>query len=543
MEIKKYLFAKIRPFMFPIVVCFISIIAIGIIRQIFPAFFGWIIDSILNGVAFTSMLSSIAFYLSLFIVSLCLHYVETMLNAHLYNKMLLSVRKDCMASIFKTSYTNMVKQEKGKIISTINNDIDDILNLVSNHAINLVAIIVESLIAFIWIFDVNYIIGLYLLCAVILSMFVTKRSERLLDQLYVKQKQKKSEVLTMVLDFLDGKREIFLLNAFQAITDKYLGLKYEQILLEKKLSQCNVWIRQISILSTFLCNMGLMALSFLFIYRKELMIGQYVAITLYVSMIFSMTKFYGFLTSEMPGVRASLKRVHELQSLPPEVGEKTEIGKICKLEFKAVSFSYIKELSVLSNVNFKINLGDILLLKGDSGSGKSTILKNIAGFYDSYQGEIRVNGTELRELDKSTLRKRISACFQGDTLLPYHSIRFNLAYDRGLDDSKIYAALDAVNMRKRVAMLEKGIDTMYDPQETRFSGGEVQRLLLARALLKDADVILLDEVTSAVDQENAERIKRIILEQSRASIIVMASHDSSFEKIATKVYSLPKRYA
>lgn len=540
MEIKKYLFAKIRPFMFSIVVCFISIIVIGIIRQIFPAFFGWIIDSLLNGVAFTSMLGSIAFYLLLFIVSLCLHYVETMLNAHLYNKMLLSVRKDCMASIFKTSYINMFRQEKGKIISTINNDIDDILNLVSNYAINLVAIIVESLIAFIWIFEANYIIGLYILCAVILSMFVSKRSERLVDQLYVKQKQKKSEVLTILLDFLDGKREIFLLNAFQAIVEKYLGLKYEQILLEKKLSQRNVWIRQISTLFAFLCNMGLMVLSFLFIYKKEMMIGQYVAITLYVSMIFSMTKFYSFLASEMPGIRASLKRVFELQSLPQEVGKNTKMEKILKIELKTVSFSYIEEISVLSNVNFKISLGDILLLKGDSGSGKSTILKNIAGFYDSYQGEIRVNDTELRELDKSTLRKRISACFQGDTLLPYNSIRFNLAYDRCLDDSKIYAALDAVNMRKRVAMLEKGIDTMYDPQEIRLSGGEVQRLLLARALLKDADVILLDEVTSAVDQENAERIKRIILEQSRTSIIVMASHDSSFEKIATKVYSLSK---
>lgn len=202
-------------------------------------------------------------------------------------------------------------------------------------------------------------------------------------------------------------------------------------------------------------------------------------------------------------------------------GRKTAIED--GLEFRNVSFSYGKE-KVLDNVSFKVNKGETVALVGASGGGKTTVARLAARFYDVDEGEILVGGTNIKEYEKTALMRKIAFVFQMSNLFKM-SLRENLLLGNpNAGNEEIEQALVRAGAKEIVDNLEKGLDTVYGTKGTYFSGGEAQRLSIARAFLKNADFVILDEATAFTDPENEHIIQASFRELSKDKTTLMIAH-------------------
>ena len=205
-----------------------------------------------------------------------------------------------------------------------------------------------------------------------------------------------------------------------------------------------------------------------------------------------------------------------------------------ELEFKNVSFSYGKE-KVLDNISFKVNKGETVALVGSSGGGKTTIARLAARFYDADEGEVLVGGINIKDYDKKSLMKKIAFVFQNSTLFKM-SLRENLLLgNENATENEIETALINSGSKEIVDNLENGLDTVYGTKGTYFSGGESQRLAIARAFLKNAKLIILDEATAFADPENEHIIQESFKKLSKDKTTLMIAHRLSTIVDADKI--------
>ena len=218
-------------------------------------------------------------------------------------------------------------------------------------------------------------------------------------------------------------------------------------------------------------------------------------------------------------------------------GDKTssDVG----IEFKNVSFSYGEE-NVLDNISFKVKRGEQVALVGMSGSGKTTIARLAARFYDIKSGEILIGGINIKDFEKEALMKKIAFVFQNSKLFKM-SLRENLLIAKpDATDEEIDNALINSGCKEIIKGLKNGLDTVYGTRGTYFSGGEAQRLSIARAFLKDADIIILDEATAFSDPENEHLIQESFKKLSKNKTTLMIAHRLSTVVDADKILVIDK---
>ena len=218
-------------------------------------------------------------------------------------------------------------------------------------------------------------------------------------------------------------------------------------------------------------------------------------------------------------------------------GDKTssDVG----IEFKNVSFSYGGE-NVLDTISFKVNKGERVALVGSSGSGKTTVARLAARFYDTKSGEIFIGGINIKDFEKEALMKKIAFVFQNSKLFKM-SLRENLLIGKpDATDEEIESALINSGSKEIIERLENGLDTVYGTKGTYFSGGEAQRLSIARAFLKDADIIILDEATAFADPENEHLIQESFKKLSKNKTTLMIAHRLSTVIDADKILVIDK---
>ena len=216
-----------------------------------------------------------------------------------------------------------------------------------------------------------------------------------------------------------------------------------------------------------------------------------------------------------------------------------KIGDGTGIEFKKVSFSYDKE-KVLDNISFKVNKGERVALVGSSGGGKTTIARLAARFYDADDGEILIGGLNIKAYKKEALMNKIAFVFQNSKLFKMN-LRDNLLIGKqDATGEEINKALESSGSKEIVDSLKDGLDTVYGTKGTYFSGGEAQRLSIARAFLKDADIIILDEATAFADPENEHIIQESFKKLSKDKTTLMIAHRLSTVVDADRIIVIDK---
>lgn len=228
--------------------------------------------------------------------------------------------------------------------------------------------------------------------------------------------------------------------------------------------------------------------------------------------------------AELFGVSLQVNRLKEIQEYPLESGQTDCCTNGYDITFDHVKFSYETGKPVLRDVSFTAKQGQVTALVGPSGGGKSTIAKLAAKFYDLDGGKITLGGTDLAKIDPVALMKDFSMVFQ-DVVLFNNTIMENIRVGRkGASDADVIAAAKAANCHEFIEKLPQGYQTIIGENGSTLSGGECQRLSIARALLKDAPVILLDEATASLDVDNETQIQEAISKLVRGKTVLVIAH-------------------
>lgn len=242
---------------------------------------------------------------------------------------------------------------------------------------------------------------------------------------------------------------------------------------------------------------------------------------------------------EFQRAKAGAARVFSLLETPPAIQDAPDARPLERargeVEFDNVWFQYRDREEVLRGLNFRVQPGEMVGIAGPTGSGKSTLIKLLLRLYDVQRGAVRVDGHDVRQLRQADLRRQIALVSQ-DVFLFHGTIRENIAYP-GIDvpTESVLAASVAAHFDEFVKTLPKGYDTMVGERGIKLSGGQRQRLSIARALLKNAPILILDEATSSVDTETERIIQQNLAELVRGRTALVIAHRLSTIRHADRI--------
>ncbi|MFQ3611729.1 MAG: ABC transporter ATP-binding protein, partial [Fimbriimonadales bacterium] len=255
-------------------------------------------------------------------------------------------------------------------------------------------------------------------------------------------------------------------------------------------------------------------------------LGKLVAFLSYIGMLFGPLSIITNIMDWASRTVTAAERVFEILDTEPEVSDKPDAKPLTEVKgeivLENVSFGYEKHHLVLHEINLHIRPGEMIGLVGPSGSGKTTLINLICRFYDPTRGRILLDGVDLRDLKMQDLRQHISVVLQ-DTFLFPGTIRDNIAYARpNATQEEIIAAAKAANAHDFIMRFPDGYDTWVGERGHRLSGGERQRIAIARAILRNPQILILDEATASVDTETERLIQEALerLVQNRTTIAI-----------------------
>jgi len=280
------------------------------------------------------------------------------------------------------------------------------------------------------------------------------------------------------------------------------------------------------------------------IMRENFTIGGYVAFAAYLGKLYGPTQIIASLGLIIQPAASALNRVKELFDIASDEEDKKRTIKLStvigEIEFKNVFFSYDHKKDVLRNISFRINPGEKVAFVGPNGSGKSTIIKLILGLYKTNRGEITIDGHNINSMVLSMLRDKISTVSQ-NIFLFNDSIKNNIRYSNPIaKEEEIIEAASKAGAYEFIMNLENKYDTIIGETGKKISGGEKQKISLARAFIKNSEIIIFDEATSHLDNESMKKIQKIINEDFANKTCIIVTHQLSESINIDRIYKLIK---
>lgn len=486
------------------------------------------------------MSSSITVFLTLMIVfgvlRGVLRYGEQACNHYIAFKLLADIRDRVYKKLRQLAPAKLDGKDKGDLIAMITSDVE-LLEVFYAHTISPIAIaIIVSLIMVIYLFTIHPALALFALLAYIIVGYLLPNITSAKGKTAgMEQRGVFSSLNSFVLEFLHGLPEVL---QFKLGKDKMTVLDEKTIASEhaqKELKKTEGSSRALTDTTIMVCITLFIILISYFVSHDAVDKGAaFVAIITFASSFGPVTALSN-LANNLIITFASGERVLDLLEEEPLIEDVVDgvNETIESISCKKIDFSYDGEL-ILEGFSRNFKKGEIIGVKGKSGAGKSTLLKLLMRFYDTQDGDILYNEHNIKEWDSYALRERI-AYFSQTTYLFQMSILENLklaAPDASIDEIK--DACRKANINDFIESLDQGYDTMVNDMAENFSGGERQRLGLARVFLQDADIVLLDEPTSNLDSLNEAMILTSIKENLQDKIVLLVSHRDSTLKITDR---------
>nr|WP_302659415.1 ABC transporter ATP-binding protein [uncultured Clostridium sp.] len=442
------------------------------------------------------------------------------------NNILVNIRHELYEHIQKLSFDFFDNRPVGKILARVVGDVNALKNLFNQS----IQTLIPELLSLVCVAMAMFILNVKLAMAcIILLPFLT------IAMFYIEiHSRKRWEVFRNKRSNLNGftHEDFSGIKVVQAFAnEKNTEKNFRKMVKEQKEAFLNAvrlndcfW--PLVELSWGIGTLIVFAVGYRLILSGEIQVGKLIAFSMYTGMfwrpIMNLSSFYNTLITNF----AAADRIFDILDQDPDIeniGEAPKMSRIDgKVEFRNIDFSYNVGGKVLNNINFKVNSGDRIALVGATGSGKTTIISLLSRFYDPTNGEILVDGKNIKYVDLYSYRSQMGIMLQ-DTFLFSSTIMENIRYGR-LDatDEEVINAAKAVNAHEFIMKLENGYDTEVNERGSRLSLGQRQLVSFARALLANPRILILDEATSNIDTQTEMLVQKGIekLIKGRTSFVI-----------------------
>lgn len=518
------------------ILIFLSIV-LSLLDSFIPAVFAKVLDFATSG----KLNQALYIIIILFLVQIISEYFNVVVFMKSYTKIqdtvTNSIRKDVIASYYEIESSELLKTPSGVFLTRITQDPNSILIAFNTVRSNLVFIL-NNLFVIFYVFYINWVIGLIVILGTILVYLTEKKAMDKWNEYNSRRNNFMDKNISMINEGLKGVLDIKLLNITKTIKNriyKDIDNMSEDTIKSNKIDNLYGYLSKVlvNLFSTII-----LVLSIIFIKNDIMKISGLIALFMYKDRLFTSILYLAWGERNLKEFSLAAERVFEV--IDNKKYSKESYGNIKvnhidgKIEFKNVYFKYDKD-DVLKGVNFTIEPKETVAIVGKSGSGKSTIVNLASKLYKVNKGEILIDGYNINNLDKNTIRDNIAVISQKPYLFNM-SIKDNLLIvNPDANQNQIENVCKICEIHDYIMSLPKKYDTLIGEGGVNLSGGEAQRIAIARALLKKSKIILFDEATSALDNETQANIQNAINNISSEYTMLIIAHRFSTIKDCDRI--------
>lgn len=385
---------------------------------------------------------------------------------------------------------------------------------------------------------INPRLGLALLWVAPIAFLIVLLSRKLQEKLGTKHIMARDNLAQEIQECLENVQDIKACNG-----EKDYLKKLDDLMDQSEKAQISSELTTASLITTGQMFLRL-GLATVIIVGSNLVVGNEVDLFTYLVFLIAASRIYDPLSgamsnmAELFGVGIQVKRVKNMMEYPLQKGQEKFIAHDYSIAFDQVSFSYEEEKPVLKDVSFIAKQGQVTALVGPSGGGKSTVAKLAARFYDINDGKITIGGQNIADIEPTELMKNISIVFQ-DVVLFNNTIMENIRVGRqNSTDNEVMQAAIMACCDEFIQKMPKGYQTIIGENGSTLSGGECQRISVARALLKDAPIICLDEATASLDVDSETQVQKAISRLIERKTVLVIAHRMRTIEVADQIIVL-----
>jgi ATP-binding cassette, subfamily B, bacterial len=518
--------AYYRPYTKLFTMDFTCALLVALLELGFPVAVQWMIDTLLPQKNWSAIAWAGVGLLALYMISMCLQFVVNYWGHMLGINIETDMRKQLFHHVQKLSFRFFDNTKTGQVMSRMTNDLFDLGEMAHHGPEDLFIALMTLAGAFGIMFMVNWELSLITLVAVPILAWLIVFFNNKLNKADTLMLENIADVNARIEDTLSGIRVVksFGNEAFELRRFEQNNRKFRSAKLSSYKTMSFSW-SSIYLLTRVISLLVLIGGAW-FTYQGKLSYGQLIGFLLYVNIFLRPIEKINVLLEMYPKGMAGFRRLCALLDTEPDVKDAPDAIEVRRLTgnivFDDVTFGYENHTHVLKNIRMNIRAGETVALVGPSGAGKSTLCSLIPRFYEIDEGEVSIDGIDIRRMTQHSLRNQIGIV-QQEVFLFNGTIRENIAYGK-LDatEEEIWEAARQAHLEQMLLALPDGLDTFIGQRGLKLSGGQRQRLSIARIFLKNPPILILDEATSALDTETESMIQQALerLSHNRTTLII-----------------------
>ncbi len=518
-----------RPFAGKIIPAEIMMAFSSILYLLVPIFSKILIDEHLEPM--TGTLTQVVILAGAMLVARTVGEIIFIVSSRIYNKASIqfanSLRNITYEKIQNLSMKSLSKRTPGDLIRRVMEDTNNIKSFISDGGRWAIEQLIMSVIVMIILFITDYRFAILVFLPIPVVTFILTRFWKFIHIRYERQWRKNSKCQSILHDIIKGIRTVKSFGKEKDEINKFSGATLE--LAGVSSDNESLWATLFPLV-TFFTGIG----EFLVLYfggrailGNDLSFGVLVLFTMYITYLYAPLRWLVSFPRWLADAMTSLVKIFEILDEEPDIksSETPENVPVAgSVDFTEVRFGYKSYEPVLKDVDIKINPGEMIGVVGKSGAGKSTLINLLMRLYDPDQGKIFINGTDIKNMSLEHLHESIGVVFQ-DTFLFAGTIYENIAYAKpGVAECEVIAAAKAANAHDFIMKTADGYNTVIGENGHSISGGERQRIAIARAILKNSPIVVLDEATSSLDSLVEEKIQNALEELIKDKTTIAIAH-------------------
>lgn len=524
-----------------IVLAFFLMAFQSLVMIINPLVMKYLIDRVIPSGDTKLLPKIVIIILAVFVIEFIVNLAYRIVLPHIKEKTKKNLQSDILRRLLHSDLEFFNRSETGTLNNVIVRDTYVVSVFIGKNLLPLFSQLVNFIAVCIIIFTLNYKFAalalLFLPICFLVYTSVGKKIEKIIPSYYSIH----DRLSQSILQILSGIEIIKAFNKEKEEHDLFDSISNDVVKAEKKINTLDSFGElSVNILGK-LISMSLFLFSVVFIMKGQMTLGAAVAFYAYLGRLYDPAQELSSVIAQYKRSMESFRRIKEYVEMTPKIKDHPDAldksGLYEAIEIRNLSFAYNSEEYNLKDINIKIEKNASIALVGESGSGKSTIAKLLMRFYDPDQGAVLFDGSDVKMITNDSLRKMIGYVGQ-DSFLFNQSIRENILCGQKFDDEELFEVCRKVNIYDFIVNLEEGFDTVVGERGVKLSGGEKQRIAIARALLRKPDIIIFDEATSNLDSHNESIIQESINQLSNQCTLIIIAHRLSTVKNVDSIYLL-----
>lgn len=494
-------------------------------NQTMPLFLGNVIDAAVYKSDIILFLRASAWYAAIFIGQQSCNFFQLQFWQALNNKYVYGLRMKCYKHVLKLKAKYLTDVKTGDMIQTINGDTMEFHHVVQRYAMRVVNAALGTIISIVIVAYMKWEIALIIAVLIPTSVLLTESMRKRMKSIAGEIRNKQGAYNSWLMEIFKGFREIKLFAAEKTVLKHFV--KRNDDLIETNIKQVKLQFKSDQVISLvyFVSQLVFYIISAIFVANKSINIAQYISIATYYGLISG--NFQSILRDnvQFQSRKISVERVFKLleSDVEDESGLKDVEISDGRIKIDNVSFAYNEDINILKNISCDIIPGEKFAIVGESGVGKSTLVYLLMKFFTPDNGRILIDGQDISECTYSSIRKNIGIVSQDITIFDA-TIKDNICFNKNVPDELIWSVLDKAYLKTEVEALPDGIHTMLGKDGINLSGGQSQRLVIARMMYKNPKIIILDEATSALDEDSEKVVQKALDELTVGRTSIVVSH-------------------